>query len=278
MKYMHRDWNEVWKKAMEQYLMSLGRSQEGYWDATRAERFNRESQHNDWAKGRTIIREMSVLPTDNVLDIGAGPGSVAIPLAPYVAHITAVEPNIHMCALLEQNIRAYNVQSFSIVRKLWDDVVPGVDLSPPYDVVLASFSLGMLDLRAALRKMTDVSSREVYVFWFSGTGGSDRDRQFVQEQILGRPYHPAPTADIVYNVLCDMEIFPDVVSRSLSKERIFPSMREAEDYFLDRYGLDRGSYGDAVRRYLDTRLVSHEGLLALRESHVRTMLTWKGGA
>jgi hypothetical protein len=44
----------------------------------------------------------------------------------------------------------------------------------------------------------------------------------VQEQILGRQYHPAPTADIVYNVLCDMEIFPDVVSRSLSKERIFP--------------------------------------------------------
>jgi hypothetical protein len=35
------------------------------------------------------------------------------------------------------------VQNISVVQKRWEDVDVKEDLQPPYDVVIASFSLGM---------------------------------------------------------------------------------------------------------------------------------------
>ena len=82
--------------------------------------------------------------------VSAGPGTLAIPFAEKAAHVTAVEPAEGMCSVMQEKMAEFGVKNITIVQKRWEDVDVARDLEPPYDVVIASFSLGMQDIRAAI--------------------------------------------------------------------------------------------------------------------------------
>ena len=110
------------------------------------------------------------LPTGaKILDIGSGPGAFAVPAAKRVAHVTAIEPAHGMYTLLTRRCLDDHVTNITCIPKRWEDVtVP--ELNVPYDLVLASFSLGMPDIRTALLKMHAVCSGTVVCYWQDASG------------------------------------------------------------------------------------------------------------
>lgn len=271
---MDIDWNEQWKSQMQRYLEAMGTSQAGYWEEEAARKFNEFNKSGNWRKGRKIMAELDVRPEDRVLDIGSGPGSVAIPLSAHVKEIMAVEPNEHMVALLRENMAEQGITSISVVEKLWDDVDVHKDLEPPYDIVLSSFSLGVLDLRESLEKMIEAASRDIVIFWFSGETWHERDRKFIYEHILGREHHASPKADLVYNVLYDMGIYPNVSSGLGGPTRDFASRKEVRDYFVSKYKIPPDSDLSVLDEYIRGRVTHDQGRITLSEAHVRTKIWW----
>jgi FkbM family methyltransferase len=61
-------------------------------------------------------------PGARVLDIGAGPGNIAIPAAKIAARLTAVEPAPGMAAVLREQIALENMDNIHFINKKWDDV------------------------------------------------------------------------------------------------------------------------------------------------------------
>ncbi|MDP1051415.1 hypothetical protein Q6251_30685, partial [Klebsiella quasipneumoniae] len=59
------------------------------------------------------------------------------------------------------------LSNYRCIQQRWEDVELGVDIEP-HDVVIASHSLGMFDLREALAKMDAAANRRVYVFTAAG--------------------------------------------------------------------------------------------------------------
>ena len=51
--------------------------------------------------------------------------------------------------------------------ELWEDVDIARDLKAPYDIVIASLSLTMYDIREALQKMDAAATDSVHLFWFA---------------------------------------------------------------------------------------------------------------
>ncbi len=274
---MHIDWNERWKEQMRAYLSSLGTSQVGYWAEDSAKQFNEFNKSSNWAKGNKIIAELDVRPGDRVLDIGSGPGSVAIPLSPRVSEIVAVEPNEHMVALLRENMAKQSVTNISVVEKLWDDVNVQTDLESLYDIVLSSFSLGVIDLRDALEKMVESAGRDIYIFWFSGNTWHERDRQFIYETILDKQYCPSPKADIIYNVLYSMGIYPNVTSSVGGPTRSFDSIDGARDYLIKKYKISPEHDLRPLDEYVAGRITREHGSYVLSESHIKTKIWWRVG-
>jgi FkbM family methyltransferase len=93
-----------------------------------------------------------------VLDIGAGPGTLAIPLAPRVKEITVIEPGKGMVDLLKENMKKDGITNITCIEKRWEDIDINTDISGKYDIVLSSLSLTMEDIRQSLAKMNSVSS------------------------------------------------------------------------------------------------------------------------
>ena len=78
-------------------------------------------------------------PEDDVLDIGAGGGRIAIPLSRRCRQLVAVEPSPAMRAVLEDEIAQHGVRNIRIVPARWEDA--GVE-----PAALAFAARGLRDL------------------------------------------------------------------------------------------------------------------------------------
>lgn len=227
---MHRiiDWNELWKAV---HVSSPGKAEKdrdpaAVWDK-RAAAYKRVTRDEK----KATEQELAVLdlqPGDTVLDMGAGTGRLAVPIAHTAAHVTALDPSGGMLAVLEERMAAEGRENFSCVRMRWEDTVIGRDVEP-HDVVVAAFSLGFYDLAAALEKLDAAAIRAAYLFWHAGEWRS-ADEMALYKAVFGeaaamRKGYP----DYIYpvNILHDAGIYPDVRIYHAVWDAVYDSVDEA---------------------------------------------------
>jgi hypothetical protein len=276
MSYRIIDWNEVWKNQMLQSrefaplqdCAQIWKSRERakkFWDTSKEDR-----ERIDWT-----IREIDIRPDSRVLDIGAGPGTLAIPFAQKVAHVTAVEPAEGMISILREEMAEHDIENISVVQKRWEDVNVESDLRPPYDVVIASFSLSMLDIREAIFKMQTASSRHICIYWFAGETSWDVRNRELWSRLHGKEYLVAPKSDLLFCVLYQMGIYPDITTFGLKHKLRFSSFEEALDYLRPQYQVTTDLQESMLRDYLDTNLAKEDGSLILRNNSIRVKIWWE---
>jgi SAM-dependent methyltransferase len=234
--------------------------------------------HRERSRIDKTIWETDTTPQSRVLDIGAGPGTLAIPFARKVAHVTAVEPAEGMVSVLREKAEEFGVQNISIVQKRWDDVAVKEDLQPPYDVVIASFSLGMRDIRAAIEKMIAASSKYIYLYHFAGPTSWDRQWSELWPKLHGCEYQPGPKCDVLYNVLYQMGIYPNILTFRLDHPQGYSSLEEAERALAPQVQADSNEQKEALRNYLRGALRKDGGTLVLPRSSIRVKMWWEKGS
>ncbi|MDD5142787.1 class I SAM-dependent methyltransferase [Methanoregula sp.] len=272
------DWNDAWKTLdlKKRAEDALANCTDRWNDTERCRKFNRRAQENNWEHGRERIQMMRITPTDRVLDIGAGPGTLAIPLAVMVRHVTAVEPSSGMLECLHGNIAEQRITNITTLQKKWEDVDPATDLDLPYDVVVASYSLGVYDLRAALKKMDAVSSKYAYIFWFADMQ-SPRLQNYcpIWEDLFGVPPKTRHTPNIIFNLLGQMGIYANVEITRTDHASRFSSVDEAvadQQYDL---GLTEERQADVLRRFLEKTLERQNGHLILKRKSYQAKIWWE---
>lgn len=221
------------------------------------------------------IEGMKLSPDSRVLDIGAGPGTLAIPISQRVAHVTAVEPSEGMISVMQDNIKEYGIENIDPVHKDWESVDVESDLSAPYDVVFASYSLGMKDIRTSVQKMVDASSKYVYLYWFAGETSWDMHSRKLWPFLHGSEYQPAPKCDVLYNVLYDMGIYPNVSVFPFEHVHRFATLDEAVEDFKSYYNASSDTQEAILRDYFEGVLEKDNGALVQRGWSTRVKMWWE---
>jgi len=262
------DWNSVWKDLYEKNAECRGKGEcASIWASRdRARAFLAQSQE----RPERILQDIEGLPLkadSKVLDIGAGPGTLAVPLAARVASVTAVEPVAGMAEVMSEHAREKGIMNLSIVRKRWEDVNSKSDLDGPYDLVIARHSLGMPNIRDAVKAMCEASSEWVYLFWFAGSTGWERAMIDLWPKLHGREYRSGPKADILYNVLYSMGIYPNVETVQMEYTRKFPDINVAINEFREQYMISSPAQEEILRGHL------RESLSKTSEGLVNSMMT-----
>jgi len=270
------DWNEVWKSQMERSRRSSpGRECARIWETKdMAKRFWNMSQENSHRVEKTIAGTEINLKS-RVLDIGAGPGTLAIPFAQRVSHVTAVEPAEGMVSMLKEMAEKQDVGNISVVQKRWEDVDVKRDLEPPYDIVIASFSLGMPDIRQAIEKMMEASSGNIYLYHFAGDTSWDIQWKELWPKLHGREYFAGPKCDVLYNVLYQMGIYPHIRVFRLVHNQRYSSVQEAFEALKSQAQIETPEQESIFREYLSRTMREDEGSLILPGSSVRVKIWWK---
>jgi len=268
------DWNAVWADRLRRRYHAGTRSCDEMWTTRDSARRYWKTATADPGYIARTVGGISVGKSFSLLDIGAGPGNMAIPLAAKVARITAVEPAAGMADVLEENCRKRGIATITCIRKKWEDIDPEGDLDGPYDVVLAAFSLGMEDLAGAIAKMVGVARRRVYLFWFAGATDWEALYKDLWPKIHGRPYCPGPKADVLYNLCHQIGIYPNITVFPYRSTLRFASFKEALKEFRRRLGVSGPRADKALGELIERRIIREGKSLVLYHNWTCVKFWW----
>jgi len=272
------DWNEAWKKPEEgEKGKKLFISCADRWsEKERCERFNRSAKENNWKASQARIEGMYITPDARVLDIGSGPGTLTIPLAGLVREVTAVEPSVFMRECLSSNVTEAGLKNVIVVPKKWEDVDITTDLNAPYDIVVASYSLGFPDLREGLQKMDQVSCSYVYIFWFADMLSPwQKNYGDIWEALYGIPFKKYQKPNIIFNLLHQIGIYANVEITKEVHQQKFVSMDEAVSDQGAGLNLETPEQYAVLREYLEKRLQQQDGQYVMSSISPRAKIWWK---
>ena len=269
------DWIKVWKeRKLRQLATPHFKKSIDFWSD---EENVRRLYIND-RKGRiTLVLEqlggMKIYPGAKVLDIGAGPGTLSVPLARRGCIVTAVEPSAVMVAALRDYQASEQVDDIRIIEKKWEDVTVE-ELDGPFDIVIASYSLSIVDIGEAIRKMDTVCSGVVYLFWFLNPSPSSQILHDLWPKVHGVPYNYEPMADCLFMVLLQLGIYPNLEVLASDHRHRYLTIGDATADFHRRMGCTDDHQDKIIRDYLRTKLTMIGSEFQLRGSSQGAKIWW----
>ena len=233
------DWNAEWTRLSDAREAAHDAA---FWDK-RAADFRGGDEASPYVAG--FIERMRLLPGESVLDAGSGPGTLALPLARAGHDVCALDFSPAMLAALQERAAELGLANVRTVLASWDDDWRAAGAEPA-GVAVASRSLDVRDLRAALEKLEAFAHRRVCI-----TLPADGllYPSLLAREALGRPVEPRGDAGLAVKVLGQMGVAPEVsylerASRSQydSRESALEALRrmvrpdgDAEERALERY-------------------------------------------
>ena len=269
------NWSELEKAMRSGYnrRRAHGEDPGSMWDK-RAKRFN-ESMMQHPERAERQIANLNLNPEYTVLDVGAGTGRLAIPIARKVKGVTAIDPSKGMLACLTENMEKEGLTNIVCVNKRWEDVELGVDIEP-HDVVIASHSVSTQE---AVAKMDAASKKYVYILTFAGRWMGNGEEEGLWKAIYGeRQRQRAWHSDyiLLYNILHDMKIYANLNILEFESEQRYESLDDAVTKWKEMRDIPPEKEG-ILRQHLSKILVEDDGTgtLCLKRKSKSAMIWWQ---
>lgn len=275
------DWNEEWKDFFNTKSKSIDIiNKQEKWNK-RAKRFN-ESIKNSWNKLNDkdyitqILRMIDVDKDDSVLDIGSGPGTLAIPLAKKVKSVTALDISIEMLNFLRENASNEGLNNISYINKAWEDLDIHQDIER-HDVIVASRSLIPYDMKRELIKVDKIAKKAVYLV-YPTKDGHLYDKKLCE--YLGKNYYSITSTSFpgfiyIYNILYQIGIDANVEFINCKRTAYFRSIDDALSDFEWRIGEFTQDDKEKAKLFLENELIEEDGIFKFKdESKTKWVVIW----
>ena len=243
------DWNLLWQNARKQKSWSSKGAAD--WDK-KADSFASRNAGSSYTS--LFLEHLPLAPDRTVLDMGSGPGTLAIPLAGRVRSVTAVDYSAGMLDVLTRQAKEKNIENIRTIQGSWEDDWQQLGIGS-HDIAIASRSLAVDNLSLALQKLNDHA----------------REYVFISDRIAPTPFDPAAFAaigrdfqsgpDYIYtvNILYTMGIHPCIDILKLDRDYIYSDMEEAMQSYVWMFKELSTREKEALRTYLNSKIVHSEG-------------------
>ncbi len=165
------------------------------------------------------------------IDIGCGPGNVALPLARRMKRVIALDPSPDMLAIVKDRAAQEGIKNIETVQLRWEDAdLDRLGWRGRFRLAVASMTPGIHDV-ATLRKMNDASHCGCY---FSGfTRRTDSAQEDLWRLFYKQPMPEIPS-DIfyVFHLLHCWGYCPSIEMESYSSQRRYSASEAIEELSL----------------------------------------------
>jgi SAM-dependent methyltransferase len=244
------------------------------WTDRTAAWYRRAAEQGDYA-ARVLAAVGSRLDScRTALDVGAGCGALAVPLAGRGVAVTALEPAPAMARALRRWSAEAGLRNVTVVEAAWGELPVS-----PQDLVLCAH-VGDL-LRADSRFLREVGhvARRLVVLVRDLTAAQGGDKFFYRELypvLLGRPYRNHGDIDDTVGALRSLGIRPEVTEIEYRSDQPFDDLVEACDFWMTYLGLSDGRARAYLAGFLRERLVRREGGWIAPFRKAAAVITWGG--
>jgi len=272
------DWDREWRAAHERSMLRVTSRNErrwrDFWSLAAShylEEVKCEMPLYEMVIDR-LLREGWARPSDRVLDIGSGPGTMALPLSRKVSSVTALDEAEGMIAVLKEECLECGIGNITTNMSSWNDAKYEDD----FDLVLASLSPAVRcgdDLLAMER-----ASRDRCCLITACPSDWMTMRNELWERVVGR-FVPSDAYSVRYplNLLLDWNRVPELFSVSYVTT-VRHSCEDVIDHFIRYFQIftevDEDK-AEIVRAYVLSR--SREGTFVRESRKCLHLLCWIKG-
>lgn len=223
------DWNAMWQEeTRHSHWENL--SPKELWDK-RADKFDKRVNRVKDGEARDkddyiskMLERIDIRPGWTVLDIGCGPGTLAIPLAKKAESVTALDISSEMLKHLKINADKSSLSNIHYLNSSWQDAFANGQVSS-HDVVVASRSLMSGNMKDAISNIATITRQAAYLTFPIVHLPFDWEVY----RVIGREKKKHPSYIYIYNMLFQMGIQANVEILHSKVKVQFPSIEEAMD-------------------------------------------------
>ncbi|HSW36089.1 MAG TPA: class I SAM-dependent methyltransferase [Candidatus Limnocylindrales bacterium] len=211
-------YDAIWQQQIKAFENSHDTA--SYWNG-RSQTYDSRWRTSTYA--HELLSRMELKPDYNILDIGCGTGTMTIPLAARVRHVTALDISPLMLEKLRQKSANRNINNIEIIQKDWNEVTPGKEI-PEHDIVLVSRSLPGRCLSEMLYRFNQVTKLSCYIVWRA----ERRDEyQEAIDSVMGKKHKPYPDYQLITGALKNMGISPGIETFESTNVEKYPDIKDA---------------------------------------------------
>ena len=119
------DWNEIWKARQRRHEAAriFDDPSHDWSKRENAQRYDANAKSEYDERVKMTIAGLDISKNSRVLDIGSGPGTLALPLSPLVKEVTAIEPGAGMIGILNEHAAKNYITNIRTIQSRWEDIV-----------------------------------------------------------------------------------------------------------------------------------------------------------
>lgn len=198
-----------------------------------AQNFRADPGRTDDPLVNRLLQE--VVPHNSVMDVGAGGGRLALPLATRCAKMVAVEPSSSMCEVLREQASESGIENVTLVEAGWEEAqVEAVDI-----VLCAHVLYVIAGVETFVRKLEDHAREKVLVVLFQDPPQSQIYP--IWQMVHGEERIPLPSLPQFREVLSQLGIEASVEMLPQLPHRGFDDREQALEQLTGRLYLAPGS-------------------------------------
>ncbi len=239
------NWNLLWQNGRKQKSWRSKGAEE--WDK-KAPAFAERTGHSPY-----IPLFLSRLPLEksfSVLDVGSGPGTLALPLAEQVKEVTAIDYSERMLEILRSKAEAKNLTNIKCTHCSWESDWASFDIQPA-DIAIASRSMNVADLSGAIDKLNTYAKK--YVFITDRIAPSPFDPEAFAA--IGRNFDSGPDYIFTLNFLYTKGIHASVDILELDNFIEFNSMEEAIKSYVWMFKDITSTETQKLKKYINSKVI-----------------------
>ena len=198
-----------------------------------AQQFRADPRRTDDPLVNRLLRELE--PRHTVMDVGAGGGRLALPLATRCAKVVAVEPSSSMCQALREQAFESGIENVNLVEAQWEEAQVEVA-----DIVLCAHVLYVVaGIESFVRKLEAHAREKVLVVLFQAPPQSQI--YSLWRMVHGEVRIPLPSLPQFQEVLSQLGIEASIEMLPEQPHRGYEDREQALEQLTGRLYLAPGS-------------------------------------
>ncbi len=240
-----------------------------YWTPERVRLFDVAVRRSDFPAKFVEALEPILSRCRDALDVGAGVGALALPLARRLQAVTALDPSPTMLECLRANATREGLRNLTTVPGEWGSV-----LLRAHDLILMANVAPLFDrLETFLSEATPLARRGIAIVQNAGPGTEKFYFGELYPLLLGRPYPSRRDYLHTVTLLHERGIFADVRIVEYDFDQPFADLKEAVGFWAAQMRLEAPEQVERLTAFLRERLRGENGGL-LAPMHRRSAVVW----
>lgn len=248
-------------------------AQTGFWNRLKANWYQRGLEYSTFPDVALSFILPKIESAKTVLDIGAGCGTLSIPLAKAGKKVTALDAAPSMIELLDKEIERRKIGGIKTVRAAWGEV----ELKAHDVVLLANVPTILQEPIPFLSETGRLAKKAVFIIENADPKGDKFYYRELYPLVFNRPFGERSDYLKTYTALHSMGIYANVEIIDYDFDQPFDSLDEAVEFWKEYMGIVTEEHDRTLKGFLEKKLVRKKKTLLARFHKRSAIIWWKTG-